>query len=597
MALQSVYERHLPRDSIRLLTVVSNGVDFHCVLEEYQLDHLPYFAALSWCWTSGRRDSVVSITCNGQQLPVSRHLHDLLRRITPEGVPSSVRVWIDAICINQSHGEEKNFHIPRMSEVYGRAHSVIVWLGEAGAGSHLAMDPRAVATLSTQLAAFPDYAPDELLRRGLPASTDAVWQAIGRLCERDWFYRTWIVQEVALARNIEVLCGRQWLGWSSLVGLVQGVVRTGLSSLCRDLEDPASSRPSGFAVLLDLVSVRFMHQRSHCPLDYLLHMIRFKEASKPIDKVYGLLGLLSKDLKAAIDVDYAENESRYWKVYQEVAKYIIASDDKSFWLLSMASSVDRPLELPTWCPNLNSALPESLDFNNQNWHAGISLGIQHGPGIAIIPHSPNIKVSGFVIDEVQDLVQLGSPTSAPYGQSELHPNRLLAEFMDRNTRSLLLSQKAYGNPTGAIDAHSRTLIANAWADGSPVLPLQQDRVIEAYNDSIAYLSPGGGNQPPTRKTSGLDHRQEVMHQYLRQLGWWGNRPFFATRNRRVGRGPSKLRIRDLVCVFYSAGPMFILRSIDGQSYELVGDAYLHGCMDLQALPSQYRSPDREFVIG
>ena len=597
--MQYIYEKHLPKDSLRILKLTSDGENFHGILEEFKMDNLPYFAAISWCWSSRSEGQPVSFTCNNQQFPVSSHLYALLCNLNPKGVPSSVAIWVDAICINQHHLEEKDVHIPRMSEVYGNSHSVTVWLGKAGGESNLVMDARTVATLNEKLAAFPSYTSStDVTRYGLPASTDSIWQAIGRLCERDWFYRTWVVQEVALARTVNLLCGSQWLEWDSLVTLIDAISRTGLSALCRNPQASALTRPNGFGVFLDLVYTRKMHLSGSCPIDYLLRVVRLKEVTKPIDKIYGLFCLLGQELRNAVTVDYAEYEAQYWRVYTEVVRYIISTNEQSFWLLSMASSAERPESLPTWVPNLNSTIPEVLDFSHQNWHAGILREGAQRSGILITKDSPDIKVSGFVIDEVKDVVEIGSPVPAPDEQGGLSPEALMARFLDLNARCWTLSQNAYSGTDEALDAHSRALVVNTWANGSPILPSEGEKVSEAYLDAITRLSRGGReDQADITGDPALKQRHTVMHQYIRQLGWWGKRPFFVTKNGRIGRGATAMRAGDALCVFYSAGPVFILRSKEAGPLELVGDAYLHGCMDLESLPQNQRGPDTEFVIG
>ena len=597
MALESVYRRHLPENSIRLLRIVSDGQKFSATLDEFQLENVPYFAALSWCWTSRGDHGMTTFMCNGQQVPISKHLYALLENITPIGVPSSIAIWIDAICINQSHIEEKDFHIPRMHEIYGKAHTVIVWLGESGDGSNLAMNAQTVANLSDQLAHFPDYnSPEDMARYNLPVSTDPIWKAFGRLCERDWFYRTWVVQEVALARKVDVLCGSQWLNWEPLRTLISAISRTGLSPLCQDLRRRASSRPNGIGVLLDLAFTRTMHQDSRCPIDYLLRMVRLKEVTKPIDKVYGMLGLLDEPVRNVIKVNYTEYEPRYWEVYLEVAKCIIAYDDQSFWLLSMASSKERPQGLPSWCPNLNSILPEILDFSHQNWRAGILVGNRQRRGIRMMPNSPNIQVQGFILDEVQDVIHLGSPDLE---QAELNPGTPRTNFTVTNSECFHLTQKAYSGLNEAINAYSHTLIVNTLANGSAILPSQRDNISQAYLDCVNHLSstPGSSSKPNPEGDTDFEQRKQLMNQYLRQLGWWRNRPFFTSKNSHIGRGAMGMKAGDFLCAFYGAGPIFVLRPREGEMYEMVGDAYLHGCMDLTSLPLDARTADRDFIVA
>jgi hypothetical protein len=48
-------------------------------------------------------------------------------------------IWIDAICIDQGDEDEKMQQIPLMGDVYSKAATVYVWLGEGDAASDRAM--------------------------------------------------------------------------------------------------------------------------------------------------------------------------------------------------------------------------------------------------------------------------------------------------------------------------------------------------------------------------------------------------------------------------------------------------------------------------
>ena len=109
MASKYMYQRHLSEDYVRLPTLVSDGQNFRGSLEEFRRDDLPYFNALSWCWWSRGERKVIAFTCDGQLFPVSQHLYELLGNLNPKNADSSVRIWIDSICINQDHVEENIF--------------------------------------------------------------------------------------------------------------------------------------------------------------------------------------------------------------------------------------------------------------------------------------------------------------------------------------------------------------------------------------------------------------------------------------------------------------------------------------------------------
>jgi hypothetical protein len=62
--------------------------------------------------------------------PVRRNLHAVLKRLRARS--SRRKIWIDQLSINQDDSSgEKNFQVPLMGLIYGKASEVIVWLGDA----------------------------------------------------------------------------------------------------------------------------------------------------------------------------------------------------------------------------------------------------------------------------------------------------------------------------------------------------------------------------------------------------------------------------------------------------------------------------------
>jgi len=50
------------------------------------------------------------------------------------------RVWVDAICIDQTNTNEKSQQVQSMAKIYTVASRAIVWLGEATATSNQALE-------------------------------------------------------------------------------------------------------------------------------------------------------------------------------------------------------------------------------------------------------------------------------------------------------------------------------------------------------------------------------------------------------------------------------------------------------------------------
>jgi hypothetical protein len=113
----------------------------YCDLSEVSLDELAFnhdqfcYNALSYTWDSQEPD--MSVICQGQRLPVTRNCEAALRRLQRrrEGDPRDLPLWIDSICIHQKDVPERNKQVRMMGEIYSRAHSVIIWLGEGSKGS------------------------------------------------------------------------------------------------------------------------------------------------------------------------------------------------------------------------------------------------------------------------------------------------------------------------------------------------------------------------------------------------------------------------------------------------------------------------------
>ncbi|KIM99285.1 hypothetical protein OIDMADRAFT_92791, partial [Oidiodendron maius Zn] len=68
------------------------------------------------------------IVINGCYHDVTINLYKALNRLKFESSPRLI--WADAICINQSDIKEKQHQIEIMADIYERAKTVIMWLGE-----------------------------------------------------------------------------------------------------------------------------------------------------------------------------------------------------------------------------------------------------------------------------------------------------------------------------------------------------------------------------------------------------------------------------------------------------------------------------------
>lgn len=182
------------------------------------------YDALSYTWGEPG-DGDFHITCNERTLKVWENLYSALpclaRQLRQEG-SSPRRIWIDAICINQSDESEKLKQIDRMSVIYRRARQVIVWFGP-GRGKDDNDAAIAMLPLLSQIGAatmryFMDFhqpRPD-FSEMDLPDASSPVWEVLSDIIFSEWYTRLWVVQELVLAQSTVALVGDSTIDFDTL---------------------------------------------------------------------------------------------------------------------------------------------------------------------------------------------------------------------------------------------------------------------------------------------------------------------------------------------------------------------------------------------
>ena len=121
-------------------------------------------------------------------------------------------------------------------------------------------------------------------------------------------------------------------------------------------------------------------------------------------------------------------------------------------------------------------------------------------------------------------------------------------------------------------------------------------MMTAYDDKIQRM---------ISQAEGRDNRLPPAERLVAFESFWmemggvcTGRSYFSTVGGRVGIGPPSVATGDLAVVIYGAGPTFILRRsapLDARM-EIVGDAFVHGLMDLKNTTIDDTGPDEWFDI-
>jgi len=158
---------------IRLLDLSSTHAGEHEPLRGHlrvvSLDRNPTYEALSYTWGSDAIAPSRLILCSDMPVPITRNCYNALCTLRRNFKVCTI--WVDAICINQHDGEEKNHQIPLMRDIYGKAKRVFIWLGNGTKESDEAFDWVAEASrdesvlVQARFPAFPaTMAPREVLK-------------------------------------------------------------------------------------------------------------------------------------------------------------------------------------------------------------------------------------------------------------------------------------------------------------------------------------------------------------------------------------------------------------------------------------------------
>ncbi|THV47789.1 hypothetical protein BGAL_0289g00170 [Botrytis galanthina] len=302
----------LESNTIRLLRILPNEneeADINCTLFVYPLHDsgrgTHRYEALSYVW--GDADDSRSICVNGHRLTVRANLHIALSRLRDPVLDRII--WIDAICINQEDLNERGHQVQLMAKIYSKASQVVIWLGEAADNSDRALGEIVIAVNQSEISS------DKTARKAVLA-----------LLQRPWFRRIWVLQEVAAARHILIMCGLIEIdGYAFCAGLnaskaylkayprLQRLIRSVIYLMKEAALRPKHAKSSSNNFSLDIR-----------PLSELIETYYTRESTDDLDKVYALLAMCSDSpMSAGLLPDY----TIVWEqLFQQLVQFILCKE-------------------------------------------------------------------------------------------------------------------------------------------------------------------------------------------------------------------------------------------------------------------------------
>jgi len=371
--------------------------DLHVELEQVLLDDTSKYEALSYVWGSTADPVPVLVGSSRKRtISVTQNLATALQHLRDA---NEIRIlWADAVCINQNDPKERSRQVTLMSDIYGGACQVVVWLGPEDDDSFRAFNVlhdigSSIDVNWTDQSFKPKVAADNSSSSMLEdlrnyRFRDEEIHAVKRLLHRQWFERLWIRQEIGLATQALVCCGRLTMSWCLFRDAIFFVYFEGRKLMTEALGDQIAS----FGSRINLV-YRLCHRRV-----YLLQTLR-RDLGQVVcadsrDKIYGILSLIDPHQQSmGITPDYTRDVAL---VYQDTTMRFI-NHTRNLSILHQCELQDTPPHMPSWVPDWSTELKMS-SFLGVTSNASANLeSIASGKGGGVL------SVAGVAIATIGDV--------------------------------------------------------------------------------------------------------------------------------------------------------------------------------------------------
>ena len=529
-----------------------------------KLADTPSYEALSYAWGEPVFDDNIELPEG--VFPITSHLGLALRHLRRKS--GRRRLWVDAICIDQSYGStEKGPQVSLMASIYRNTEECLVWLGTSSLTSDISIDLLAqLARTSSNHGFGLETIPQTFARPGrlphdLVAALDKLARTTaGKLSQltmnehlscffgQSWFQRLWIVQEMALPLKLTLQNGEKKLdGLEFLLGTLVLNYLSKQDSYFRQM-DPSNLRTAANLCLVRLVTQNI---EDPCLEPGILELVAKNSeriCREPKDRIYALLGIQSSRDIIPITPNYDASDEDAFR--QFAIDHLLGGDLRCLCYAGLVRHTCKKRALPTWVP----------DWTCNDTRIRVRIG--HSFGISY------------------EACRMGKKDIA-FDEKDAAVIRI---------RGVLLDVVNMDSSPGAGDGMAQ------W--------MRRLICIERH------LSPCKISQ------CAMLPSQETVTQVLELVEAVGHgRSLFTTKSGYIGLGPVSLEPGDAIVFFHGAETPFLLRKVcldkgkgnapsctadDGsrsaERWQLVGDCYLHGFMNNEILRPDYKGKHRLFWL-
>ncbi|KAK8017044.1 hypothetical protein PG993_015233 [Apiospora rasikravindrae] len=372
-----------------------------CVAPLHDLDNS--FTALSYVW--GNVNTTDTIQLTGHPFNVTTNLRDCLRQFAINSKYRTMKLWVDAVCINQQDTYERNAQVQRMGDIYSSAESVIAWLGPGTHLSRIGMQRLQNISLDEVKSRDASTGQDVVTRR------NHIWsevlagdgeQGLRDIILRPYWHRTWIVQEILLGKRVRLVCGDDEVPLEWMQALQRFLARStpgNIFSTAREEHQQAIIQLATDSAI-GCMEIALTDTVQDILLDRLSTFASF-QCSDDRDKVYALLGPC-RDAQHIVP----NYERPTAKVYGDVVEAHIKAHDNLYFLNHVKYHSEENRSCASWVPNWNGPrayrVKALLDYPEKVFQASKKRALSTCPW-SLDRDTESLHLTGACLDTITDL--------------------------------------------------------------------------------------------------------------------------------------------------------------------------------------------------
>lgn len=552
-----------------------------------------------------------TVFCGGVPVKVTTSLFHALQLYRRMAAPRYL--WADALCINQSDALERDYQVSLMQFIYQKAREVLVWVGwrdtytidnamylvswlvnqeHADVVRATAVE-RAVwykdglpvekthiraRTPSTSSQYSSDYEPNDPAKEEVAFEPTSLKPLVA-LFEARYFSRLWVFQELALSPLATIFWGRAKMRFEWVALVADLIERKHMAEF--------ASYDTALVGLQNCAKMYNTWKGAYANDSFfdLLLATRGLRSQEPVDKVYGLLGIRTRDSAPAdgkrfVEVDY--NKGKY-EVFRSVAEKVLL-DGQDVRCLAAVERRDGQWDNgeASWVPDFTVLGDIFLPALDAHTHGETSAGVLRSTDCAI---SSCLTLQGTNVDTIAMVIDPGfDPTSHWRNIASLNTLRALVNSLlslaSDETLAICLTAGFALSMTNAVDdipAHVAAL--HAFVAWQPTLTTEVD-------DSASCLV-----SPPSDTS---DSEAQIAYRFFQASARaMHSRHAFCTVEGLLGVGPRGVAEGDAVVVLFGGNVPFVLRGLGDVAghWRLVGQSYVCGLMEGEGIVKWKASGD------